>query len=243
VNRRTHQSGSGRTLAPPHPTRVAPERRSQAERRRQTRRALLDAALKQMDGGFGFDSLSLRRVTRVAGVVPAAFYRHFASMDELGLALVEESMLTLRSMLRDAREDGGVGGPHPDHLIARSVSILVAHVREHPRHFAFMAHARASGNAVLRHAVRAETKLFASELATDIARFPILRDWTTADLQMLAGLFVETMIATIDATLEASSWGAGADTLSAESEFRIASQAEKQLRLIALAIPHWHSRP
>ena len=192
-----------------------------------------------MDGGFGFDSLSLRRVTRVAGVVPAAFYRHFASMDELGLALVEESMLTLRSMLRDAREDG----PDPEHLIARSVSILVSHVREHPRHFAFMAHARASGNAVLRHAIRAETKLFASELATDIARLPILRDWTTADLQMLAGLFVETMIATIDAILEASSWGAGADALSAEGEARIAKVAEKQMRLIALAIPQWRSRP
>jgi AcrR family transcriptional regulator len=199
-----------------------------------------------MAGGFGFDSLSLRGVTRAAGVVPAAFYRHFASMDELGLALVEESMQTLRSMLRDAREDGGVGGVaggDSTHLIARSVSILVAHVREHPRHFAFMAHARASGNAVLRHAIRAETKLFASELATDIARFPFLRDWTTTDLQMLAGLFVETMIATIDAILEASSWGAGADPLSAESELRIARLAEKQLRLIALAIPHWHSRP
>ena len=68
-----------------------------------------------------------------------------------------------------------------------------------------------SGNAVLRHAIRTEIRLFASELATDLARFPILRDWTTADLQMLAGLFVDTMIATIDAILEASSAGAGAD--------------------------------
>jgi AcrR family transcriptional regulator len=214
-------------------------RRSQAERRRQTRRALLDAALDQMDGGFGFDSLSLRRVTRAAGVVPAAFYRHFASMDELGLALVEESMLTLRSMLREAREDD----PEPEHLITRSVGILVAHVREHRRHFAFMAHARASGNAVLRHAIRSETKLFASELATDISRFPMLRDWTTSDLQMLAGLFVDTMISTIDTILEASSWGAGADALSDEGEARIAKVAEKQLRLIALAIPQWKSRP
>jgi AcrR family transcriptional regulator len=192
-----------------------------------------------MDRGFGFDALSLRRVARAAGVVPGAFYRHFASMDELGLALVEESMLTLRSMLREAREDE----TGPEHLIARSVTILVAHVRQHRRHFAFMAHGRASGNAVLRHAIRAETKLFASELATDLARFPVLREWTTADLQMLAGLFVETMIATIDAVLEASSWGAGADTLSAEAEARIAKLAEKQLRMIVLAIPHWHSRP
>jgi AcrR family transcriptional regulator len=207
------------------------------ERRRQTRRALLDAALEQMDGGYGFDSLSLRRVARAAGVVPTAFYRHFDSMDELGLALVEESVATLRSMLREAREGGG----QPQHLIARSVEILVAHVREHRRHFAFMAHARASGNAVLRHAIRSETRLFASELATDIARLPILRDWSTADLQMLAGLFVDTMIATIDAILEASS--AGAESLSPDSEARIVTQTEKQLRLIALAIPHWRSTP
>jgi AcrR family transcriptional regulator len=190
--------------------------------------------------GFGFDSLSLRRVTRAAGVVPAAFYRHFASMDELGLALVEESMLTLRSMLREAREDG-VGGAEGGRLIARSVEILVAHVRQHRLHFAFMAHARASGNAVLRHAIRSETKLFASELATDISRLPILREWSTGDLQMLAGLFVETMIATIDAILDASGWGADTDTLSDETEARIAKQAEKQLRLIALAIPQWRS--
>jgi AcrR family transcriptional regulator len=190
-----------------------------------------------MDGGYGFDSLSLRRVARAAGVVPTAFYRHFASMDELGLALVEESVLALRSMLREARQ----GGPDPEHLIARSVEILVTHVREHRRHFAFMAHARASGNVVLRHAIRAETRLFASELATDLSRFQILRDWTTADLQMLAGLFVDTMIATIDAILEASNRGTGAGAPAGEAEAQIARQAERQLRLIALAIPHWRS--
>jgi len=207
------------------------------ERRRQTRRALLDAALQQMDGGYGFDSLSLRRVARAAGVVPTAFYRHFDSMDELGLALVEESVATLRSMLREARE----GGTDAQNLIARSVEILVTHVREHRGHFAFMAHARASGNAVLRHAIRSETKLFASELATDLARFPILRDWSTADLQMLAGLFVDTMIATIDAILEASNAGTGNEGLSPDTEARLVTQAEKQLRLIVLAIPHWRS--
>jgi AcrR family transcriptional regulator len=239
VNGRTDKSTARRPHAARDSTHRSAERRSQAERRRQTRRALLDAALEQMDG-FGFDSLSLRRVTRAAGVVPAAFYRHFASMDELGLALVEESMQTLRSMLREAREDA-VDGAQSGRLIGRSVEILVAHVRQHRRHFAFMAHARASGNAVLRHAIRSETKLFASELATDIARFPILRDWTTADLHMLAGLFVETMIATIDAILDASGWGADTDTLSDETEARLAKQAEKRLRLIAVAIPHWRS--
>jgi AcrR family transcriptional regulator len=241
VNRRTHKSATRRPHAGRGSTHRSPERRSQAERRRQTRRALLDAALEQMDGGYGFDSLSLRRVARAAGVVPTAFYRHFDSIDELGLALVEESVATLRAMLREAREGGVEAGGGS--LIARSVTILVAHVREHRRHFAFMAHARASGNAVLRHAIRSETKLFASELATDLARFPILHDWSTADLHMLAGLFVDTMIATIDTILDASSSGAGSDALAPDAEARIAEQAERQLRLIALAIPQWRSSP
>src|SRR5947209_18147269 len=90
-------------------------KRTQQERRRHTRQDLLDAALVQIEGGESFDALSLRRVTRAAGVVPAAFYRHFASMDELGLALVEESFRTLRMMLREARE-----GLAPEHIIRRS---------------------------------------------------------------------------------------------------------------------------
>ena len=122
------------------------------------------------------------------------------------------------------------------------MAILVEHVREHRRHFAFIAHARASGNAVLRHAIRAETKLFASELATDLSRFPILRDWTTGDLQMLAGMFVDVMIAAIDSILEASSWGTGPPALTPEREAEITALTEKQMRLIALAVPHWRSR-
>jgi AcrR family transcriptional regulator len=222
------------------PGRVAEPRarRSQVERRRHTRQALLDAALTQMEAGISFDRLSLRRVARAAGVVPAAFYRHFASMDELGLALVEESVLSLRSMLRQARE----GGPDPDRVIHSSVQILVEHVREHPRHFAFIAYARASGNAVLRHAIRNEIRLFASELATDLARFPVLREWTTDDLHMLAALFVDTMIATIESMLEAASRGALGDAPSPEAGAQSAVLAEKQLRLIALAIPHWRSK-
>ena len=243
VNKRAHRSrssaGHSGSSSSSAAARHRGERRSQADRRQHTRQALLDAALEQMDAGISFDALSLRRVARAAGVVPAAFYRHFASMDELGLALVQDSVATLRSMLREARQ----GGPAPERLIERSVQILVAHVREHRRHFAFMAQARASGNAVLRHAIRTETKLFASELATDLARFPILRDWSTEDLQMLAGMFVDTTIAAIDAMLEPSVAGNGSAATTPEAEARIAKLTEKQLRLIVLAIPHWRSSP
>ena len=220
VNRRTprgHRVGHTRT------------HRTQAERRRRTRQALLDAALIQIEDGHSFDSLSLRSVARAAGVVPTAFYRHFESMDELGLALVEESFRTLRTMLREARENA-----QPEHIINRSVEILMDHVREHRQHFVFVVRVGYTGNIVLRHAVRNEIRLFTSELATDLARFPVLRKWTTADLQMLAGLLVNTMIATVGAMLDAP-------VAAPEAEAEIARVAEKQLRLILLGVPSWRS--
>jgi AcrR family transcriptional regulator len=191
-----------------------------------------------MDEGVSFDALSLRRVAKTAGVVPTAFYRHFASMDELGLVLVDESVRSLWAMLREARESG----LPPEHLIQRSVAILVSHVREHRRHFAFIARVRSSGNGVLRHAIRNEIRLFASELATDLARFPVLCEWSTDDLQMLAGLLVDTMIATIEAILDVPTAGVAGDLPSSDAQAEITRLAEKQLRLILLAVPAWRSR-
>ena len=74
-----------------------------AEQKQQTRQALMEAALTLMESGRGFGSLSLREVTRVAGIVPTGFYRHFADMDELGLALVAEVGETFRAAIRQVR--------------------------------------------------------------------------------------------------------------------------------------------
>jgi hypothetical protein len=93
---------------------------------------------------------------------------------------------------------------------------------------------RSTGSAVLRRAIRNEIRLFTSELATDLARFPILREWTTDDLQMLAGLLVTTMVATVEAILDAPVAGPRA-------EAEITRVAEKQLRLTMLAVPRWRS--
>jgi AcrR family transcriptional regulator len=209
----------------------APLRRTQAERRQATRQALLEAALLRMEAGESFDALSLRSLARAAGVVPTAFYRHFASLDELGLALVDESFRTLRAMLRSARE----GGAPPEVVIRDSVRTLSGYVRQHRQHFTFITRARASGNPLLRHAIRSEIRLLTSELATDLTRFPYLAEWTTEDLQMVAALLVNSMISTVEAILDAP-----ADDRTAHEE--IAVVAEKQLRLVVLGIPSWRSR-
>jgi len=199
------------------------------ERKRRTRQALLDAALELLEEQ-SFSSLSLRQVTRAAGIVPTAFYRHFDDMEELGLALIDESFRTLRAMIRAARSDPRTY----ERVIRTSVEILVRHVHEHDDHFRFIARERFGGVAVLRHAIRNEIRLFASELATDLARFPGLDRWTTEDLHLLAGLIVNAMVSTTEAILDAPP-----EDPAAEAE--IIATAERQLRMIVIGVPQWRS--
>ena len=48
--------------------------------------------------------MSLREVTREAGIATNSFYRHFDNMDNLGLARVEEAGMSVRQLLRKTRE-------------------------------------------------------------------------------------------------------------------------------------------
>ena len=210
------------------PTRSEPVFTSRRERKQRTRADLLQAALVLLKDN-GFSGLSLREVSREAGVVPTAFYRHFASMEELGLALVDESFRTLRQMLRAARSE-----TNPDHVIRSSVEILVRHVHEHRLHFRFIARERFGGVGALRQAIRSEIRLLSSELATDLTRFPYLNTWSTEDLQMMAGLIVNAMVSTAEEILDVT-------IDSAEVEDEIVRTVEQQLRLVALATPHWRS--
>jgi AcrR family transcriptional regulator len=199
-------------------------------RKERTRTALMDAALRLLaDQSYG--GLSLREVAREAGVVPTAFYRHFDNMEALALALVDDSFRTLREMIRSARDDIGM----VEHVIRRSAEILVRHIDGNPLHFRFIARERASGVPALRGAIRHEIRLFASELATDLARFPALREWSTQDLQMMAGLLVNTMVSVAESIIDAPP-----GDLRAREE--IVRTAEKQMTLIALGAAQWRPR-
>ncbi len=73
---------------------------TRAEQKALTRGALIDSVLRIIGDGANFASISLREVTKTAGLVPTSFYRHFDDMDELGLAVVDELGLDLRRLMR-----------------------------------------------------------------------------------------------------------------------------------------------
>ena len=226
VNDRTpssRSSRSGRSAS----SRSHRETPSREERKEATRRAIVDAALHLLEER-SFSGLSLREVTREAGIVPAAFYRHFDSMEALGLVLIDESFRALRDMLRGAR----AGKLDPSRIIESTVDILIAGVNDRRVYWRFIGRERNSGVTVLRYAIRTEIRLITSELAIDLTRFPGLNDWSSEDLNMLSSLFVNAMISIAEAI---------EDSVDASSVDEIRQTAVKQLRLIIVGISGWHS--
>lgn len=197
------------------------------QRKARTHRALLDAALELLaDQGFG--SLSLRQVAKRAGVVPTAFYRHFDSMDALGVELVDEAIGTLRTMIRAARdEDLGY-----QEVITHSVRIFVRHVTHHPAHFRFISRERSGGVAPVRAAIRAQLGLFVAELAADLRGFPVFTEWPTEDRRLLAEIISNHMVLTAEAILES-----GPDE--ADEAVR---RGERQMRMIVIGLSGWRER-
>ncbi len=201
---------------------------SRGERKERTRRAILDAALELCEDS-SLVALSLRQVAKEVGIVPTAFYRHFASIEDLGLALVEESFVSLREMLRDVRRSD----PTYQNIIDSSVKVLGEHVRTQRAHFAFIARERVAGPPAVRAAIRHQIELVERELAADLARLTDPDFWSTEDLQVLSNLIVTSMVGTAEAMVNARPG----------QEQAIAEQARTQLRMLLVGALHWRSSP
>jgi len=135
------------------------------QRKAQTRRALVDAALG-LSAQVGFAGLSLREVTRAAGVVPTTFYRHFNDMDGLGLALIDEVGLSLRQLMREARVRVGQGGS----VVRSSIEVFMEFVHGHANLFRLLLGERSGSSPPFRRALHAEMNRFIGELTEDLER-------------------------------------------------------------------------
>lgn len=206
---------------------VPPESRQVQKER--TRQAILTAAL-ELSRTQGFAQISLRQVSRHAGVVPTAFYRHFESMDQLGLALVERCFGTLRSMIRDAQRDSKVF----DNIIDSSAEILVRVVKQNKADFGFIARERFGGQSAVQQAIRRELDLFVSELAVLLGRLPNIENWSTEDVQMVSRLFVRNMVSNAEEVVEMPDDRP-------DLEEKIKEGARRQMRLIVVGFRDWKS--
>ena len=132
-----------------------------AVQKEKTRRALVDAAFNQLTAEKSFSNLSLREVSREAGIAPTSFYRHFKDMDELGLAMVDESGLILRQLMRRARKRLENGGG----VVATSVETFFEFIEERPNMFRLLLRESSGTSLAFRTAASREIQHFVAELA------------------------------------------------------------------------------
>ncbi|WP_461166965.1 TetR family transcriptional regulator [Tsukamurella serpentis] len=216
----------------PRPSPRAVERHtpgpSRAEAKERTRQALLDEALA-LAGERSFSSLSLREVAKRAGVVPTAFYRHFASMDDLGVTLVEDAMRVLRRMLRDARRDGIAPSG------SEAVRIVAKQARSNNDEFQFLVRERYGGSPELRRAIDVELRLFAKELTHDLARISALGEWNVEDLEMIADLYVTVTLGFVAELMRI-------DARNTRDVDELIDRTNRQLTVVALGLGSYRPR-
>ncbi|BBC32767.1 Transcriptional regulator [Streptomyces graminofaciens] len=195
--------------------------------KQKTRQSLLDAALGLLENQ-SLSSLGLREVTRAVGVAPTAFYRHFHSTADLGVALVEEALGSLHPVLGDLMAAVG----DSDELIERAVELIAGHVDTYPAHVRFIARERHGGVQPVREAIQGQLARFAEEVRGELARRPEGEGWSDDDRLMLAGLYVDQMLVTASLFLEALDEPE-------EERARVTRLASRRMRLISIGCRHW----
>ncbi|MFR0357068.1 TetR family transcriptional regulator [Streptomyces sediminimaris] len=198
--------------------------------KQKTRQALLDAALGLLEEQ-SLSSLGLREVTRAVGVAPTAFYRHFRSIPDLGVALVEEALGSLHPMIRTTV----TSADNSEERIARAIELIAGHVDAYPSHVRFIARERHGGVQPVREAIRDQLARFAEEVRDELAKDPQSAGWGDDDLLMLAHLYVDQMLITASLFLEAGEGTRGA----AGDRERVEHVASRQMRLISIGRRHW----
>ncbi|MCW9014806.1 MAG: HTH-type transcriptional repressor FabR [Gammaproteobacteria bacterium] len=132
-----------------------------AQQKEKTRRTIIDAAFRLLNQERSYSSLSLREVTREAGIAPTSFYRHFEDMEELGLTLVDEGGVALRQLMRKARQRIRDQGS----VIQTSVETFMEFIQSSPHVFRLLLRERSGTSLAFRKAVSRELQYFVVELA------------------------------------------------------------------------------
>ena len=198
------------------------------EQKQQTRTALMEAARNLMESGRGFGSLSLREVTRLAGIVPTGFYRHFRDMDELGMALVAEVGETFRATLSEVRRNEfELGG-----MIEASTHIFIDAVAANRGQFLFLAREQYGGSQAVRQALGELRKRITEDLSRDLQLMNRMPGLGKPSLDVLADLVIKAVFATLPELI---------DPPASDQPLHLRPEAKiiEQLRFIMIGGKHW----
>ncbi|MGY3230738.1 AcrR family transcriptional regulator [Luteibacter sp. HA06] len=131
------------------------------------REDLIVAALKLIGPHRSLSTVSLREVTREAGISPNSFYRQFRDMDELAIALIDLAGRSLRTIIGQARERA----TSTDRSVIRvSVETFMEQLRADDKLLHVLLREGAVGSDAFKQAVERELSYFEDELRVDLIR-------------------------------------------------------------------------
>ncbi|KWV12696.1 HTH-type transcriptional repressor FabR [Xanthomonas translucens] len=146
----------------PLPEDALPARRSAI-----SREDLLAAALKLIGPHRSVSTLSLREVTREAGIAPNSFYRQFRDMDELAVALIDLAGSSLRTIIGQARRRAAGSNRS---VILSSVETFMEQLRADDKLLHVLLREGTVGSDAFKRAVDRELNYFEDELRLDLIR-------------------------------------------------------------------------
>ncbi|MDY6469231.1 TetR family transcriptional regulator [Acinetobacter faecalis] len=207
------------------------------ERKRQSRQAIIDAALRLSTSGRSFNSISLREISREIGLVPTAFYRHFKDMDALGLELVDQISLNLKSTLHQIGQSYVY---QPEAKIDKSLEFFFQTIHQHTEDWVFIITERWGASQVIRKAIAREIEYLVEDLAIDLQRLASTKHIQKLDdLKSLAHLVVNLAFNWVMAWIELSRQFE--EPALAQQQQLLQMQSRTQMRLLFHGILNWES--
>ncbi|MDY6481511.1 TetR family transcriptional regulator [Acinetobacter faecalis] len=207
------------------------------ERKRQSRQAIIDAALRLSTSGRSFNSISLREISREIGLVPTAFYRHFKDMDALGLELVDQISLNLKSTLHQIGQSYVY---QPEAKIDKSLEFFFQTIHQHTEDWVFIITERWGASQVIRKAIAREIEYLVEDLAIDLQRLASTKHIQKLDdLKNLAHLVVNLAFNWVMAWIELSRQFE--EPVLAQQQQLLQMQSLTQMRLLFHGILNWES--
>lgn len=131
---------------------------------------LIDAAMKLSAEKRSFANIGLRELAREAGLNPNTFYRHFESLDDLGICMIEDIGDTLSHALRSVRQEKF----DPERVNEQSLELFFKFVLQYQNALTVAACERYSTSPEIRQALEDRLERFAIEIAADAAQMGAL---------------------------------------------------------------------
>lgn len=158
----------------------------------QGKRLLMEAAMTLTAQSRSISALGLRELAREAGLNPNTFYRHFKSIDELGMAIIEEMTAQIRQPLRELRrraaesvippgleniswdENPALNMQKATLATQQTVKLFLDYVLQNPNAFIMGVRELHGASPLLRQALRKVMSDFAADMAEDILQLELM---------------------------------------------------------------------